>query len=486
MAALRELLLSEQYDEQTIALRLRLNDRLTVRAADLPVVVRRLKAGDRLDVLLKLFFLGFPVHRTEVEASFAGDEISYLIEIGLLGSAGSELQPKLRIVPAFGMLFAHDNHRLDNLQVDSVLGWTSSARTLASMTVRRPVESVLDLGTGSGLQALLASRHADRVVALDLNPRALWLTELNCMLNGVDNVETRQGNMYEPTRGETYDLVVTNPPFVISPSEEYLFRDAGFEADELSRTAVEGAAGVLKDGGFAHVMCNWVSVPDEPWDAPVRRWVEGTGCDALLLRYDTLDPLAYAAAWNEHLASDSQRFSRTLDRWLDYYGDHGIESISLGAVNLRRRESGEAWVTAMDLLRGPAGSSSDHLLRIFDAQDQLQRSGGGRSLLDQAFAPIEGHRLEQILLYRDGGYAAQDAVILLDDGIGLTNRVEPQSLHVLLRMDGRTPLGRLIAEAADETGMDAEILAASAVPCVQSLLGMGLVNRTLDIDPSAG
>ena len=59
---------------------------------------------------------------------------------------------------------------------------------------------------------MLAADHAEHVVAVDLNPRALWLTELNCRLNGIANVECRKGDLFEPVAGETFDLVVTNPP----------------------------------------------------------------------------------------------------------------------------------------------------------------------------------------------------------------------------------------------------------------------------------
>lgn len=61
----------------------------------------------------------------------------------------------------------------------------TTARLLAALTVRRSIGTALDLGTGGGVQALLAARHSRRVVAVDVNPRALRYTAFNARLNGL-------------------------------------------------------------------------------------------------------------------------------------------------------------------------------------------------------------------------------------------------------------------------------------------------------------
>ena len=75
----------------------------------------------------------------------------------------------------------------------------------------------LDVGTGCGVQALHATRHADAVVATDVSARALAFARLTLALNGARAVDLRQGDLLEPARGEQFDLVVSNPPFVITP-----------------------------------------------------------------------------------------------------------------------------------------------------------------------------------------------------------------------------------------------------------------------------
>src|SRR6185369_14241112 len=102
---------------------------------------------------------------------------------------------------------------------------------------RTAVDRVLDLGCGQGLQALLAAPHAADVVATDRNPRAVSLTRLAAALNG-SSVAARQGDLLEPVTGELFDLVVSNPPFVVSPGRRYTYRDAGLEGDEVCRRLV--------------------------------------------------------------------------------------------------------------------------------------------------------------------------------------------------------------------------------------------------------
>jgi methylase of polypeptide subunit release factors len=130
---------------------------------------------------------------------------------------------------------------------------------LAALTVRRRVGRALDLCTGSGAIALLAARHAEAVVGTDMSRRALRLARLNAKLNAVDGITWRQGDLFEPAGDERFDLITANPPFVISPATEFTYRDAGYEDDTLTRSVVVGAADRLREGGYATIVCNWIS-----------------------------------------------------------------------------------------------------------------------------------------------------------------------------------------------------------------------------------
>jgi protein-L-isoaspartate O-methyltransferase len=88
---------------------------------------------------------------------------------------------------------------VEPLPPDFVMSGTSgSSKLLAKLTIRRPVATALDIGTGAGTHALLAASHADHVVATDVNKRALNFAHTNAQLNGIDNISFVEGSFFEP------------------------------------------------------------------------------------------------------------------------------------------------------------------------------------------------------------------------------------------------------------------------------------------------
>lgn len=81
------------------------------------------------------------------------------------------------------------------------------------------------------MQSLHLARHAARIVGTDVNPRALELAALTAALNGAD-VDLREGSLYEPVAGELFHLIVSNPPFVMSPpraeADTLAYREGNF------------------------------------------------------------------------------------------------------------------------------------------------------------------------------------------------------------------------------------------------------------------
>jgi methylase of polypeptide subunit release factors len=381
-------------------------------------------------------------------------------------------------VPARGLLVAHDPEEDAPVAADHVLGVGGSTNTLAALTVRRPVEAALDMGTGSGLQALLAAAHTERVVGVDLNPRAIHYARLNAKLNEIANVEFRQGDLFEPVSGDRFDLVVANPPYVVSPDSEYVYRDSGERGDAISRAVVAGTAETLREGGYATILCNWVHRLDESWDAPLRVWLESSGCDAWLLNHVSDDPATYAVRWNQlEQRRDADEFTSTLARWRSYYLREGIEAIATGAVILRKR-AGPNWVRADRMPLPPSGDAGAHILRVFAAQDNPLDEA---RILSERLAFVDGHRLQQTLLYRSGDYAVEDAHLLLEEGVGVPAQVAVHAVHVLLTLDGVRRLDELIDEAATLTGIDRAVLARDAVSTALRLYELGFVVRAASL-----
>ncbi len=377
-AAVRRVFDDAGYDAERIQERLGTSDRSLAEGPDLPVYLRRLGEADPLSVLLRVVLLDTPVAAADAERLLGRHSLGLLERAGLLERNEDGLvDGTVRVVPHEHLLIASD--RFSAGHADHVAAVHGPSATLAHLTVRRPVARALDVGTGNGIQSLLAAVHAERVVATDVNQRALSFGAFNAALNGIDNVEFRHGSFFEPVAGEHFDLVIANPPYVISPESSLLFRDSGLPKDAVSEQVVRTLPAHLAEGGYGSVMVSWVQESDDATARPAA-WVEGSGCDALLLHTGSDEPLRIAAQWNRDLRSDAEAYAAAIDRWLEYFAAEGIEQIAFGCVVLRRRTATAErpnWVraTRMPTLRlEPSGAQ---LEQIF-ARARLPRGPRGR------------------------------------------------------------------------------------------------------------
>ena len=148
--------------------------------------------------------------------SFA--ELRALVGSGMMDLEGGCALPLVKVVPYEDLLLTSDvEERAGQSTPDFVVGLSTSTLILATMTIRRPAQRALDVGTGSGIQAMLAARHSERVTAIDISRRALDFAHFNMRLNRIKNIDLVEGDLFEPVEGQTFDLVVSNPPYVISP-----------------------------------------------------------------------------------------------------------------------------------------------------------------------------------------------------------------------------------------------------------------------------
>ena len=269
---------------------------------------------------------------------------------------------------------------------------------------------------------------------------------------------------------EGFDLIVANPPYVLSPDSSLRFRDGGMPGDDLSRTVVREAAGHLNDGAFASILVSWARQEDEAWAEPLRDWVGGLGCDALLLRFRTYDPLTYASLW----IKDEAEFAATLDRWLAYYRRLGIRAISSGAIILRRR-SGINWRRSAEVRAAPIQNASDHLLRIFDAGTLLSRMSDAE-LVEQRFRAHPGHRIHRTGISVGGSYRVDGQYLETTEGIPFRISLGELGSRLLPRLDGSQPLRAIIAKLTEMApGLASEEVARRSVQVVRQLLGLGFL-----------
>lgn len=435
------------------------------------VARRQLPSGTALPTLIKLFCLGIPVPTDELNRAVGRGTVDHLALIAVVTQERDSTIPLIAIDATQDLLIAHDPARRgESLPRDHVIGLGPAPRTLAALTVRTKAGRVLDLGTGSGIHALLAVNHCDEVVATDINPRALAYTRFNAALNRLTMPTTRQGDLFQPVAEESFDLIVANPPYVLSPDSSVHFRDSGMAGDGLSRTVVREAARHLNDGAFASILVSWAHREEEAWAEPLAGWVRGVGCDALLLRFRTYDPLTYASLW----IKEETEFAGTLDRWLGYYRQLDIPAMSSGAVILRRR-SGVNWRRSAQVLAAPIQNASDHLLRIFGAGDRLACMPD-TELLEQRFRPHPGHRIHRTGVSGGGSYLVEGQYLETTAGVPFRVSLGELGSHLLLQLDGTRSLRAVTSELAEVMpGMTSGDLARGVVQIVKELFALGFL-----------
>ncbi len=455
---------------------------LSSRRVDLSGYRHRLEGDDSaFSVLARLFLVGDELGPAVVEPVLEPLGIDDLAALGVCIVTDGSVRATVRLVPHGDYFLCSDVEPPAGAATpfDYVPGVQAPSVTLAKLAVRLPVERTLDLGTGCGLQALLAAKHARLVVATDLNERALAFAEFNARLNEVGNIEFRHGSTFEPVEGERFDLVVANPPYVISPDHDYSYRDSGLPGDELCRRIVKDVPAHLEEGGFAHLLVSWVHDTDGEWDAPLREWIAGNGCDAWLLHYRTSDPLDHTLTWLRPLAEeDPTVFEDAVGRWLAYMRERGIEAVGFGAIVLRRRSGGHNWTHAEQLPLGQLQPASEHTLRVFAANDRLELLGDDQALLDERLRLTSRHRLRQTLVCRDGTVEVEAAALELTDGLCFTVGLDRYTTVLLPHLDGSRPLTEALAATAaglDLTEEGKARFVPAALPAVRRLLELGFL-----------
>ena len=252
------------------------------------------------------------------------------------------------------------------LHPEHVLGIGGASLTLAASIHRAPVERALEIGTGCGIQLLHLLDHAEHVVATDLSRRALDFTEFNLCLNApalrLDptdlgaRVELVQGSLLEPVVGRRFDLILSNPPFVITPrpsdeqiEERYTYRDGGRAGDQLMAELIRALPEHLTESGTAQLLGNWEIQDHDAWDARPRLWCERfpAEVDAWFIQRDRQDIAQYAETWLRDASTqrEPESYRRRYTEYLDDFASRAVLAVGFGMIFLRRRPAGAGTIT---------------------------------------------------------------------------------------------------------------------------------------------
>ncbi|HEY3685522.1 MAG TPA: methyltransferase [Streptosporangiaceae bacterium] len=444
--------------------------------------------GDPLSTAIRLWWLQIPVDTAPVRAAYGDPAADALLDTGLLVHCGDQVRAAVRIQPWEPEAGGHGGYIASDPvarpgdappAADHVVGTGGASASLARIVHREPVDSALDLGTGCGVQALHLASRTGAITATDVNRRALDLARLSFALSEVANVETRHGSLFEPVREERFDLVVSNPPFVVGPNGRYTYRESGLPGDEVCRALVERAPAHLNPGGRCHLLGNWLHVRGDDWRDRVGGWLARTGCDGWVVQRDVRDPAEYVELWlRDSVETGTPRYRELYEEWLAWFAANDVEGVGFGWITLHASGAPDPVVRVEELIHQveePVGAYvTDVLAGIGDAHRM-----GDAELLAATLRTAPGVVQEY---HGPPGFTDPERIVLRQGG-GLRRARAVDTVTAALAgvCDGSLPVGPLLAAIAELTGESGDDLRKSAPEVLRSLIAEGFF-----VPPSLG
>ena len=413
--------------------------------------LRRLNRETPFGVLFEMFRMNLPVDYPRAVSLLGAETVEDWLRVGLLIRDQSKVQSPFNIRIYEGLYCFGDAGLSVYSNENLVLGINPTALITATVMIRQPVESALDLCTGNGFLALLASRFAKRVVGTDISLRCLNLARFNAAINGIQNIEWRQGSWFSPVAGEKFDLITCNPPFVLSPETKYVFRDANVGGEGITAQLSQSYPAYLRQNGFGVLIGNWATKPKGDWAEPPRRWFNQKKVDVALLRGSKEDAQDYAYHWlNPHYVGRRTELEKAVDRWLEHFREQQIEEISFAAILIRQRDAEQHGFVTYEVSRDEARHMpcSEQMLHIFHTFDLLNNNQDNARLLALRLVPSPSVMVEQQMSFVDGMFQFRQAKIYTTKGLQFEDILDANELAYFGLFDGQRTIQEVIQEMA--------------------------------------
>jgi hypothetical protein len=472
----RELLRAADYTPAGVAETLGRSRLLAIRGGDLPQYLYRTRGGSPRDTLIRLLLLEGPVAESSLHEALQGASVDSWIEAALVRREGDQVVAQVRILPYEQLYLASDlaEDIRRGARSDFVMGLGHATELLAYASVPATAGETLDMATGCGALGLLAAAAGQRVLATDINPRAIAFARFNARLNGIVALEAVAGDMFAPAAGRRFERILCNPPFVIAPQARYTFRDSGRRGDAFCREVARAVPDLLADGGYFQMLANVPHVTGRDWRADWQQWFTGLDCDAIVWTNQTSDIRDYAETWiRDTESADSPQQVQRYDQWMSYYESQQIEAVSYGVVTMRRR-SGTNFVRIDDADRTITGPCGKQIEQAFRWEDFLAGLATEQDLLECRFRLAKSAEIVTTSAATQAGeMVAKGAELQLTGGVKTQSHLDPASLEVVRRCNGQTTPRQMLPELSRQFDIGQDNLAAALPQIVEQLARRG-------------
>ncbi len=471
-AALRDLLAGAGYCEEGIRQLLAAQDLSRYQKPPWSVL-RRQPVSGALDVLVRLFFHCVYVEQAALEQWLPTAGLAALESLHLLAGEGPRYATA-GIVPVGPWLTLCDRVETPEgtpceLPDDVVYpAGTEHSREFQGILPQTPCEALLDIGTGTGIAALAASRYAAQVWGTDIAARSVRFADFNCRLNGVENVTLALGDLYGPVEGLTFDRIVTHPPYVPARRNSVIFRDAGEDGEQILRRIVEGLPQFLRPGGRFYTLVTAADCEGQAFEDRIRAWLGEAEreFDLVLISHTLTTPKDLVA---NMLAKRNTAMEDVLYRQ-ELWERRKVQFLFYGTVLARRHgEARPAFTARVQKGEGYAAKHAEWLMNWHS------RAGDTARLLNCRPAISPGAELAVFHHVREGRLAADGYSLRAPGPFDTECIVQPWLAKIVAQCDGRTSWGELM-ESARRSGMiDPGTTAEEFASVLVAIAGSGLL-----------
>ncbi len=392
--------------------------------------------------LIRLFQLRVALPEARLQEIFGPDLFPVLQRLGILILRPDQQEAlwasRIDIFDVAGLYIATDHRYMvlpEDKQVDEspVMYIGMDSMGLVHTAPHYPVDRVLDLCSGSGVQGLIASRYAQQVISVDINPRAMRFSRFNAQLNGINNIEFRLDNLYEAVLGQKFDTILANPPFVPSPTKGFRFRDGGANGEEILQAIVEGSANHLQPDARLFIVTDLVDIVD--YEAKLNAWWSAGAAHKLVLGTADRDDILFSVPHSHAAFGQSfEQYNQELDRWVNNFHNAGLTAVNFGYILIQRLPNQTAGSYYKRTIHNP--SQPIHLsVQTYFQQRQYLAQAEDSAAMQVSLAPGLQFRVES-----DVTGETSKVELFAPDNPYFTTYPIGETLYYLLQEIGTVPL----------------------------------------------
>jgi SAM-dependent methyltransferase len=405
--------------------------------------------SDGLGFLIRLFLLGEPLGVKDLESVIPARALEAMKDLGLLiedPADNARMCASVALYPVGRLLIVSDRWttpegNIPKLSDDFVFpALTANTSQFIATLPCQPCENFLELCSGTGVAAFEAAGHASHAWAVDITERSTQMAEFNRLLNGLNNVTTIKGDLYECLGDLTFDRIVAHPPYMPVLNRAQIFYDGGSDGEQVTRRIVMGLPRFLRPGGRFYCLAQGSDRENAPFEQRVRAWLgeEQLGFDVMVIVRATQDPADAAM----HYAVKSKGGGQAAHQMKEALRGLGIQSMVYGWMIIQRREDARPVFTTRRSV-GPS-SGRNEIAWLLEWETAAVKPEFADRLAEMH--PIAARSLELHTVHRvkEGDMVPEQFSLHTEYPFSVDCRVQPWMGFLLPQCDGKSTVRQLL------------------------------------------